>query len=196
MNRFYLNRKTLYFTKIKQRNKKIKQRLSKLFLCFILAFLSVCFLVSCKGGYSFTGASINADTKTFHVDNFINRASIVQPTLSSSLTYALINKVRSGTNLKEVEDNADASFSGTITSYSITPAAISSNDKAAKHRLTIIIKVKYINHKDSKSNFDVSFTRYKDYDSGLSLSSVEESLIKEIDEELVDDIFTKAFVNW
>jgi hypothetical protein len=187
---------TLYFKRLKQRNKKIKQRFSKFFLCFILVSVLSSFLISCKGGYSFTGASINADTKTFKVETFLNRSSIIQPTLASSMTYALINKIRSGTNLKEVEDNADVSFSGTIVAYSVTPAAISSNDKAAKNRLTIAIRVKYVNHKDSKSNFETTFSRYKDYDSGLSLSSVETSLIKEIDDELVDDIFTKAFVNW
>ena len=153
-------------------------------------------VVSCSGGYSFTGASVNAQTKTFHVENFVNRASTVQPILSSELTYALINKIRSGTSLKETSDEADAVFSGTITSYRVTPTAITSTDQASKNRLSITIKVKYTNRTDSKSNFEQTFTRYKDYDATLSLSSVEESLIKEINEELVDDIFTKAFVNW
>ena len=163
---------------------------------FILLLATFLFLNSCVGGYSFTGASINAETKTFHVENFINRASIVQPIMSTELTYALINKIRSGTSLNETEDEADAVFTGTITSYRVSPTAISSNDQAAKNRLTITVKVKYTNRTDSKSNFEESFTRYKDYDASLSLSAVEEALIKEINEELVDDIFNKAFVNW
>ncbi len=158
--------------------------------------LSLIVFVSCKGGYSFTGASINAETKTFHVDNFINRASIVQPILSSELTYSLINKIRSGTTLTETQDEADAVFTGTITSYNVTPTAIGSTDQAAKNRLTISVKVKYTNRTDSKSNFEQVFSRYKEYDASLNLSSVEEDLIKQINEELVDDIFTKAFVNW
>lgn len=163
---------------------------------YIYLLLIIVLVSACSGGYSFTGASINAETKTFHVDNFVNRASIVQPILSSEITYALINKIRSGTNLVETQDEADAYFSGSIISYNVTPTSITSDDKAAKNRLTITIKVKYVNRTDSKSNFETTFSRYKDYDASLSLSSVEESLIQEIDEELVDDIFTKAFVNW
>ncbi|MBR1769598.1 MAG: LptE family protein [Bacteroidales bacterium] len=163
---------------------------------FVVALLSLFIAVSCAGGYSFTGASINPETKTFHVENFLNRASIVQPVLASELTYSMINKIRSGTNLQETQYDADAVFSGTITGYHVTPVAISSNDQAAKNRLTITVKVSYRNKQDRKANFDTSFSRYKEYDSSLSLSNVEEELIREINEELVDDIFTKAFVNW
>lgn len=184
------------FNQLFLHNILLKRRVNKIFQRFILVAVILCFLISCKGGYSFTGASINADMKTFSVEPFVNRATIVQPILSSELTYALINKIRSGTELKEVESSADASFSGIITSYTVSPTAISSEDKAAKNRLTITIKVKYINHKDRKSSFETTFSRYKDYDSQNSLSAVEQGLIKEIKEELIDDIFTKAFVNW
>lgn len=167
----------------------------KIYITLFLVFFGVCFC-SCRGGYSFTGASIDAKTKTFYVETFVNKASIVQPILASELTYSLINKIRSGSNLQEVQDNSDVYFSGTITKYYVSPAAISSNDRAAKNRLTISIKVIYRNKQNEKSGFETTFTRFKEYDSSLSLSSVEEELIKEINEELVDDIFTKAFVNW
>lgn len=171
------------------------RRIFRLFhkLSLLIVMLVLC---ACAGGYSFTGASINPDNKTFKVENFVNRASIVQPILSSELTYALINKIRSGTNLKEVDYEADCLFTGTITGYSVTPTAITSTDQASKNRLTITIKVKYTNRTDKKANFEQTFSRYKEYDASLALSSVEQSLIQEINEELVDDIFTKAFVNW
>ncbi|MDR0789213.1 MAG: LPS assembly lipoprotein LptE [Bacteroidales bacterium] len=153
-------------------------------------------MTACVGGYSFTGASVSADVKTFSVETFINRATIVQPILASELTYALTNKIKSSTSLTATDYDGDLSFKGTITNYSITPTAISSDDKAAKNRLTITIKAEFINKKDPKANFQQSFSRYKDYDSQLSLSDVEESLIAQINEELVDDIFNKALVNW
>lgn len=148
------------------------------------------------GGYSFTGASVSADVKTFSVETFINRAPIVQPILASELTYALTNKIKSSTNLTATDYDGDLAFKGTITGYSVTPTAISSNDQAAKNRLTITVKAEFINKKDPKMNFQQSFSRYRDYDSGLSLSDVEESLINQINEELVEDIFNKALVNW
>lgn len=162
---------------------------------FYIILLTILFS-SCVGGYSFTGASINADTTTFSVDQFINRASIVQPMLASEITLALINKVNSGTNLKSVNDDADLSFKGTIITYAIMPVSIQGDDRAAKNRLTISVKVTHINKKDKKKNFEQVFSRFRDYDSSLSLTDVEEALIKQINEELVEDIFNKAFVNW
>lgn len=152
--------------------------------------------VSCAGGYSFTGASVSPDTKTFSVEPFVNKASIVQPMLASELTNALVNKVSSSTSLAQMNDNADVEFSGTIVGYSISPSAIGANDKAAKNRLTITIQIRYKNHKNPKADYQTRFSRFREYDSSYSLSDVEESLIKEINEELVEDIFNKSFVNW
>lgn len=151
---------------------------------------------SCVGGYSFTGASISADMKTFQVEQFVNRASIVNATLATDLTNALVNKIVSSTNLIQQSSNADVSFSGTIVSYSITPTSINAEDRATKNRLTITISVSYVNHKDPKMNYNTQFSRFRDYDSNMSLSDVEESLVKEINEELVEDVFTKSFINW
>lgn len=153
-------------------------------------------MASCAGGYSFTGASVSPDTKTFSVEPFVNKASIVQPMLASELTNALVNKVSSSTSLVQMNENADVAFSGTITGYVISPSAIGANDRAAKNRLTITIRIVYKNNKDPKANYQTQFSRFREYDSSYSLSDVEESLIKEINEELVEDIFNKSFVNW
>jgi hypothetical protein len=98
--------------------------------------------------------------------------------------------------LQQVNSNADVSFRGTITGYSITPTAIGANDRAAKNRLTITIRVVFENTINPKDNYQTQFSRFRDYDSNFSLSEVEESLINEINEELVEDIFNKSFVNW
>ncbi len=153
-------------------------------------------LVSCVGGYSFTGASIAPEVKTYQVEAFQNRASIVQATLASDLTNDLVNKINSSTSLEQVNANADVSFQGTITGYSITPTSIGANDRAAKNRLTITIRITFVNNKNPKGNYQTQFSRFRDYDSNFSLSEVEESLINEISEELVEDIFNKSFVNW
>lgn len=166
--------------------------MKKVFFAIIIATI----FSSCVGGYSFTGASISPESKTFSVEQFVNRSRMVQPMLASEITLALNNKISSGTNLKSVNNDADISFKGTITSYSISPVSIQGDDKAAKNRLTISIKVNCINRKDKKMNFEQTFSRFRDYDSGLSLNDVEEALIKQINEELVEDVFNKAFVNW
>ncbi|MFA6806088.1 MAG: LptE family protein [Bacteroidales bacterium] len=162
----------------------------------ILSLIIAILFSSCIGSYSFTGASISPETKTYSVDQFLNRASIIQPMLASDLTLALINKISSGSNLQSVNNDADVSFKGTIVGYNISPVSIQGDDKAAKNRLTISIKVNCVNRKDKKMDFSQTFSKFRDYDSSLSLNDVEEALIKQINEELVEDVFNKAFVNW
>lgn len=160
----------------------------------ILTFLLLC-LNSC-GIYSFSGASIPEQAQTLSVAYFRNRAPSVQATLSSTFTDRLKEYLVNNSNLSLIDGFADLQFSGEITGYSVAPVSIQSNDQAAMNRLTITVQVRYVNRFDSKANFSQSFSRYQDYDANLSLSSVESSLIEEITEELVDDIYQKAFVNW
>ena len=64
------------------------------------------------------------------------------------------------------------------------------------NRLTISVRVRFINSFDDTQNFDQTFSRYADYSSTQNLSSVEATLVTEINDALTDDIFNKAFVNW
>lgn len=146
--------------------------------------------------YSFTGASLSPDIKTITIRQFQNNASYVQPRIAQTLTDALKDRFTSQTSLNIISDNADLLLSGAITDYNTKPVAIQGNETAALNRLTVTISVKFINTKNEKQNFDASFSRYRDYQSSLSLSAVEDQLIKEITDELVDDIFNRSVVNW
>jgi len=163
-------------------------------LVYIL-FVVTLALVGC-GTYSFTGASISPDIKTVTVQYFQNRASIVEPTLSQKLTEKLKDKFVSQTNLRLVNANADLIFEGQISDYRTQPIAIQGDQTAAQNRLTITVNVKFSNSKDEKQNFETSFSRFADYSSGKSLNEVEQTLITEINRQLVDDIFNKAVSNW
>ena len=152
---------------------------------------------SCKVNYSFTGASIPPDVKTISVQTFPNYAPLVQPLLSQSFTEALKDKFQSQTNLQLVSRGGDLSFEGSITGYNVAPISIQSGtDVAAQSRLTITVSVKFTNSKNDKQNFETSFTRFADFESSKSLVTEEERLIKESNDQLVQDIFNKAVVNW
>jgi hypothetical protein len=152
---------------------------------------------SCRIGYSFTGASISPQVKTISIQYFPNNASMVVPTLSRSLTDALRDYFTSQTSLVLVDRNGDLNIEGAITDYSVRPQAIQGNETAAMNRISVTINVTFTNKKNEKQNFEnVSFTRYQDYQSSLSLSVVEEDLIKEINDQLVQDVFLKSVVNW
>ena len=153
-------------------------------------------LAGCKGGYSFTGASIPPGAKTISVKTFPNYAPTVNPQLSQKLTDDLRNLFSSQTSLNVVNGSADMEISGEITSYTTRAAALSSNDEVSMNRLSITIKVKFINNKDHEADFEQSFTRYRDYNAQLNFSSVESSLMGEIVSELCDDVFNKSVVNW
>lgn len=163
--------------------------------CLFVVCISFLALMGCKV-YSLSGASIPPEAKTMSIGYFRNRAPSVQPTLSSVFTDRLKEYLVSQSNLSLVDGFADLQFAGEITGYTINPVSIQSNDQAAMNRLTVTVQVRYTNRFDAKTNFAQSFSRYRDYDARLSLSSVESSLIEEIVAELADDIYQRAFVNW
>jgi hypothetical protein len=164
-----------------------------------IAVLLTAFLLiySCSVNYSFTGANISPAIKTIQIDFFPNNAALVNPTLSQQFTDALRDKFQSQTNLIIVNQGGDLVIEGQITDYNTRPTAIQSGDVAALNRLTISVKVTFINKIDETQSFiDQTFTRYEDYPSSQDLNSVQETLVKTINEYLIEDIFNKAVVNW
>jgi len=166
----------------------------KKFVILIL-FISVG-IYSCKVNYSFTGASIAEDVKTVSVKTFQSYAPLANANLTQSFTEALKDVFISQTNLDLVTRNGDLQFEGAITGYEITSVAIQGNETAALNRLTVTVKVKFTNTKDSKQDFESSFSRFADYESSLNIASIEDELIKDINDQLTQDIFNKSVSNW
>jgi len=164
---------------------------------FIVSLFPVFVLLSgCSVKYSFSGASISAGVKTFSVQYFQNRAPLVQPGLSQYITTELMDKCKSQTSLKFVTSVGDASFEGEIIEYYTRPTTVAADAQAAVNRFTITVRVKFTNVVDPDNSFDTRFSRYADYSSSLDLSAVEQDLSKKIVEEIIEDIFNAAFVNW
>jgi len=173
--------------------------LIKRFLINLLCVFFICFTFNqCRVSYSFSGASIPIEAKTFSVKQFDNMAPTINPQLSNTLTDQLYMRLSTSTSLISVSLDADIAFDGVITNYNLSPIALQGGDAtvAAQNRLTIGIKVKFQNRYDTKSNFDTSFSQYADFDSNADFTSIEQTLVDEIVEKLVTDIFNKALVNW
>ena len=173
--------------------RKTLRRLRKLFILFLFG---LAILPSCKVSYSFSGTNIPIEIETFSVQYFPNRAPLVQPQLSQIFTNALKDKIEGQTRLEMVTGFGDVDLSGEIKSYETRPMAITGNETAALNRLTIGIRVKFTNSFNPDESFDTQFSRYEDYSSGSNLSDVEDELIELIVENIIEDIFNKAFVNW
>lgn len=162
----------------------------------LIVLLTCCLLLSSCGIYSFSGASIPAEAKTVSVQYFPNNAQLVNPLLSNALTNALNDIFVNQTTLQSVAQNGDLALEGEITGYSTSPIAITGNQTAAMNRLTVTVNVRFTNRYDESKNFEQNFSQYQDYPSGQDLSSVQDVLIDEIVNNLCEDIFNKAVVNW
>jgi hypothetical protein len=164
-------------------------------LIVLLAAFSLV-LQQCKVTYSFSGVNISPEVETYSVEYFPNRAPIVQAQLSQLFTDALMDKIQANTSLTLSNDGGDVHFSGEITNYETRPTAITGQETAARNRLTITVRVKYINEVEPELDYDTSFSRYEDYDASQNLTDVENELIELIVENLIEDIFNRAFVSW
>ncbi len=164
----------------------------------IAASLAIVLMVpnGCKVSYSFTGASIPPEAKTFSVQLFQNLASIVNPTLAGYITEELKSRFLSQTRLSPVVDFGDFAFSGQITQYDVTPMAVQGNEIAAQNRLTIAVRIKFVNAIDPKQSFEKTFSQYAVFGSNQNFVQVEQALVQEIVEKLIDDIFNAAASNW
>ena len=119
------------------------------------------------------------------------------PALSQRLTDALKDYFTSQSNLVLVDRNGDLNLQGSITGFTNQPIAIQGNETAAMNRITITLSVTFTNKKNETQNFEnKTFARYQDYSSSLSLSEVQDELVKQINDKLVQDIFNQAVVNW
>lgn len=162
----------------------------------IVIFLVFMLTINGCGVYSFSGASIPPEAETITIKYFPNKSDMVQPTLSQQFTEALRDKFSSQTTLSLVESGGDLAIEGEIVQYSTKPIAIQGNEQAAQNRLNIGVNVRFTNKYDENAEFETKFSRYADYDSRKRLSEVEDALTEEINEQLVQDIFNKAVVNW
>ena len=166
--------------------------MKRLLLLLVLS-LSVC---SC-GIYSFSGTSIQPDVQTVTINFFEYTALRVNPTLSNDLTEALRQRFRQMTSLEQVDQEGDLEITGEITGYSVSASSVTAQEVAAQNRLTVTVRVSFMNRKYPEDDFDGStFSGYADFDSSQSLDAVQSTLCEEIVDKLVEDIFNATVAQW
>lgn len=161
----------------------------------LLLSLLVGSITSC-GIYTFSGTSIQPDVFSITVETIENRAMQINPTLSNQLTIALQDKYRRMTRLDMLPEGGDLVVSGYITNYDVTPTAITADEVASMNRLTISVRIKFVNEKHPEDNFEKNFAAYQEYDSNNSLDAVQAMLCEQIIETLVEDIFNSTVADW
>jgi len=167
-----------------------------------LLTLSIAFFSGC---YSFKGISIPDEASTFSAIPFEDQTrggNAPPPTIFNQFTESLKDKVRNETKLNLVNGDADIEFSGGITRFDVSYEAPSANDQAiggtsgAFNRLTITVEVNFTYRKDDTKNWKQSFTFYADFEADENLSDVQDEKIKTIFDQILEQIFQKAFGDW
>ena len=159
--------------------------------------LVAAFMVQSCGIYSFTGTSIQPDVKTVTINYFEYKALKVNPSLSNQITEALKDKFTKLTKLEQVDVEGDLEIIGEVTGYDVKATAITANEQAAQNRLTVNVKIAFVDRKYPENSFEnKSFSAYADFDAMQSLDAVEASLCEEIVEKLCEDIFNGTVANW
>jgi hypothetical protein len=164
------------------------------------AFLGSLISTSC-GVYSFTGVGTAA--KSISVSEFFNNTDLAPANLAQNFTNDLKDYYRQNTNITVLDEGGELQISGFVTDYRITPVApVASqggnlNDAAALSRFTITVRATFVNTLDESQSFkDRSFSFYQDISNDLSLSDVEEPVIRKITEQIILNIFNATVANW
>lgn len=160
-----------------------------------LLFTLFIFQMSC---YSFKGIAIPPDIRTFYVYDFQFDANVLSAPgdLNQRFAEALRTKIRNESRLIFNENNADIEFSGRISSFIVQPEALQAGNTVALNRLTISINVEFKNTKDENKNWNKAFSFFRTFDSTQDFLSLQDGLIREIFDQLTENVFNEAFTGW
>jgi hypothetical protein len=164
----------------------------------IISFSFCLFLVlSSCGAYSFSGANIGADIKTFQVNYFQNNAANVQPGIDRDFTLKLQDLLLNQTSLDLVTNTGDLLYEGEIVEFYTAPITATSQSTAAQNRLTVGINVRFYDTKMPDNDFEQRFSFYFDYPGTTQLIGASlDSALDEIFERITQDIFNKSLAKW
>ena len=155
----------------------------KLKLLLLIIISPLLLLTGCKPVFTFNGSILNYDIyKTIYVSEFPIRASLVYPPLQQTFENEILNYVTRQTKL-QIADNPN-------------PQAVGTDAYATETRLTISVRVKYTDNKNSANNIDQTFSAYRQFSSSLMLTDVQDELCQQISEELATLIFNSTLGNW
>ena len=171
--------------------------MKRLMVILVLALAAQCWQ-SCIPRYTLNGASIDYSVyRTIAFGEFPIRAALVYPPLQPLFENRMTDMIAQQTRLRVVDgNNADLRMEGEITNYQLSPQAVGEDAYASQTRLTITVKVKYINNKNQSLSKDLSFSAYRDFSSSELLVDVQDELCNQICKDLADLIFNATLGDW
>ncbi len=165
------------------------------------AVLSLLLLNSC---YSFTGSSLGPDVQTIKINEFVNNAPLVNPTLAQQFSTDMQRRFQQRTTLKGTTDRPHILIEGEITDYTISPTTISASPveapggtiQAAQNKLTITVKVHYENAIEPEKGFDRTYSDEAAFSSDLDINRIETTQVPIVTERIINKIFNDIVADW
>ena len=151
--------------------------------------------------YSLSGVSTTA--KTISIQQFFNNTDLAPANIGADFTNRVKDYYIQNSNLSVVAENGELDIEGVVSDYRLSPIAPTASgssttvDRAALTRLTIVVRVNYIDNIEPKNSFkDKTFSFYQDFDNTQDLQSVQEDLQKKIFDQILIDLFNATIANW
>jgi Lipopolysaccharide-assembly len=151
--------------------------------------------------YSLSGVSTTA--KTISIEQFLNNTDLAPANIGAEFTNKVKDYYIQNSNLSVVGEDGELSLEGVITDYRLSPIAPTASgssavvDRAALTRLTIVVKINYVDTIEPKNSFkSKTFSFYQDFDNNQDLTSVQADLQKKIFEQILIDLFNATIANW
>jgi len=163
------------------------------------AFLILMLALLQQGCYSLKGISIDPKVKTFFVQNLENSAVGAPPTLAVDFTERLKDKIRTETPLRLTSEAPDAEFTGRISDFRVVPVAPKPGETVSLNRLEVRLQLLYtVNVEGAEGSWPAerTFSHFAEFGADQDLLSIQDVLIRQIADQLLEDIFNAAFNNW
>lgn len=159
------------------------------------------------GCYSLKGISIDPRVKTFSIRTFETQAINAPPTLAIDFTERLKDKMRSETQmqLRVIDSELEPSevrveFTGKIVDFRVVPVAPRPGELVALNQLVVVVQVTAENRTDTEEKIEwpkeKTFSHFAEFSSQTDLQSVQDQLVRQIGDQLLEDIFNYFFNNW
>ena len=161
-------------------------------------FVSLLLLISsCTMSYKFNGASIDYDlTKTIMISEFPNQAPLVYPPVEQQFNESMTDMFTRNTRLQLVQQNADMEIEGEIVGYQLTPMAVQEDAFASETKLTMSVRMRFKNNKTNTPPIEETISANRTFSSNTVFDSVQDELVRQLIDEIVDQIFNSTMANW
>ena len=159
---------------------------------FIFAFICL-FITGC---YSFKGIAIPPDVNSYVVNNFLNNAPQAPGDINQRFSEALRAKIRNESRLIYNDVSPDIEFSGSITSFRLSPEAPQAGNTVALNKVEITVSVDFKNNVTDEKSWKKQFSFFRTFPSDKDFISIQDGLINEIFKQLMENIFNEAFTGW